>query len=336
MQRFATRVRLPYRVIVRRMRDCISGSCIGRSLSTHRSSARRGRRRIRFSIRASRVARSQPYSQDKQQGRNDSGSGKDEGPRSSVDGTARHLADTIKSNWNTGGRFPKPGSKLRRGGRCTLQLRYARPFRQYGKFLQKRKMPFSEGRAPGGKNFEDSVDRATAPNRQDGNRTQTEAAADRQIDQRIVLGVSAMLDLSGAQTLARNSSLRTQMRAQNRGEVATARAAHHRPFLPHRQRGSGGPSQLPGDIRNRPKNEIQAVVSSIDQLLERPQNRPLVGILREFLGRAGRFLQQRVSIGCGRYFAGAIRLGLRHSHGSLGRQIAVKGGITPVAGVLFR
>ena len=148
----------------------------------------------------------------------------------------------------------------------------------------------------GGKNFENSVDPAPALNRQNGNRAQTEAAADLHIDEWIVLGIGAMLNFTGAQTLPRDSSLRTQPRTESGSRVATARAAHHRAVLPHRQRGSRGARQLPGGVGDGLEHRVETVVSGCDQFLQGRQGRALVKVAREVAGPAGGSLRQRIAI----------------------------------------
>jgi hypothetical protein len=63
-------------------------------------------------------------------------------------------------------------------------------------------MRFSESCGLGRKHFENSVDPTPPLNRQDRNRAQTKAVADFHIDPRIILGIRAMLNLTGAQTRA--------------------------------------------------------------------------------------------------------------------------------------
>src|SRR5271157_344627 len=105
-----------------------------------------------------------------------------------------------------------------------MRLRCARPFRKRRQLLKNSNMLFAEGCGSGGENFENSVDPAPALNRQNGNRAQTEAAADFHIDEQIILGICAMLNFTGAQTLPRDSSVGTQPRAEGGSRVATARA----------------------------------------------------------------------------------------------------------------
>ncbi len=149
-----------------------------------------------------------------------------------------------------------------------MRLRCACPFRERRKLLKKGKILFGEGCGPDGKDFKNSVDPAPALNRQDGNRAHTEAAANFHIDEPIALGIRAMLNFTGAQALPRNTRLRTQLRPESGSLVATARAAHHRALLPHRQRGSGGSRQLPGGVCDGPEYRVQAVVPGCDQLLQ--------------------------------------------------------------------
>ena len=198
-----------------------------------------------------------------------------------------------------------------------MRLRCACPFRECRKLLQKSNMLFGEGCRLGGKNFENSVDPAPALNRKDGNRAQTKAAADFHIDQRIVLGICAMLNFTGAQTLPRDSSLGTQPRTESGSRVATARAAHHRTFLPHRQCGSGGARQLSGCICDGRQYRVQAVLPGSDQLLQGQQGRALVEVAGHVAGPAEGSLRRRIAIKYAKYFPCAKRLGLRHNHRSL-------------------
>src|SRR6202795_602947 len=211
-----------------------------------------------------------------------------------------------------------------------MRLRCACPFRECRKLLKKKNILFGKGSRPGGKNFENSIDPAPALNRQNGNRAQTKAAADFHIDERIILGIRAMLNFTGAQTLPRDSSLGTQPRTESGSRVAAACAADHRAILPHRQGGSGGARQLPGGICDGREHWVQAVVPGCDQLLQRRQSRALVQVPR----CVGRYIARDVS-GCvaesaGRgfqkiainaisieHFPGAKRLGLGHNHSSL-------------------
>ena len=82
-----------------------------------------------------------------------------------------------------------------------MRLRCACPFRKRRQLLKNSHMLFAEGGGAGGKNFENPVDPAPARNRQNGNRAQTEAAADFHIHARVVLGIGAILNLAAAQTL---------------------------------------------------------------------------------------------------------------------------------------
>ena len=149
-----------------------------------------------------------------------------------------------------------------------MRLRCACPFRECRKLLKKSNILFGKSSRLGGKNFENSVDPAPALNRQNGNRAQTEAAADFYVDERIILGVCAVLNFPGAQTLPRDSSLGTQSRAESGSHVAAARATHHRAVPPHSQCGPGGARQLPGGICDGREHWVQAVVPGRDQLLK--------------------------------------------------------------------
>src|ERR1019366_9631092 len=170
--------------------------------------------------------------------------------------------------------------------------------------LKKSKMLFGEGRRLGGKNLENSVDPAPALNRQDGNRAQTEAAAAFPIDERIILGICAMMNSTGAQTLARDSSLRTQPRTESGSRIAIARAAHHRAVLPHRQCGSGGACQLSGGICDGRQYRVPAVVPACDQLLQGRQGCAFVQVA----GPAGGSLRRRIAAKSSECFPGAKRL----------------------------
>ncbi len=119
------------------------------------------------------------------------------------------------------------------GGRCAVRLRSARPFRQSRQLLQQGQVLLTEGSRPGGKYFEDSVDAAPALNRDGDNRAQPKAAADFDVDQRIILGICAMVCPTRAQTFSGNSRLCTQSRAQNGRGLSTAGATYHLAFLPH-------------------------------------------------------------------------------------------------------
>jgi len=190
-------------------------------------------------------------------------------------------------------------------------------FRQCRQLLKKRNMLFAEGCRAGGKNFENSVDPAPPLNRQNGNRTQTEIATDLRINQWIVLGIGAMLNLPAAQTLPADSGLRTQPRTENGSRVTSARSAHHRAVLPHRQRGSGGARQLLGGIRDGREHRVQTVVPGGNHLLQRRQRGALVQIARHAAGPAGGSFRQSIAIQRAEDFPGAKRLGLRHYHSSL-------------------
>ena len=117
-----------------------------------------------------------------------------------------------------------------------------------------------------------------------------------------------MLNLTRAQTLAGNSSIRTQARAERGCRVTTARAAHHGTFLPHCQSGSGGARQLPGGIGDGSQHRVQAVVPRYDQFLKRRQGRALVKapgvkVPSKVARRAGGSLPRRNAIKRIEYFS---------------------------------
>src|SRR4029077_10265914 len=109
-----------------------------------------------------------------------------------------------------------------------MRLRCACPFRECRKLLKISNTLFGKGCRLGGKNLENSVDPAPALNRQNGNRPQAKAAADFHVDERIILGICAILNFSAAQTLPRDSNLGTHPRAESGSRIAAARPADHR------------------------------------------------------------------------------------------------------------
>ncbi len=134
------------------------------------------------------------------------------------------------------------------------------------------------------------------------------------VDERVVLGIGAMLNLTGAQTLARDSRVRAQLRPESGSGFAAARAAHHRAVFPHCQRGTRGARQLPGRIRDRPEHRIEAMVSSRDQVFQRRQQR---GVLVEISGDVARAVVRGFRQRFAAAFCGAKRVGLRNDHSSL-------------------
>src|SRR3984893_14439002 len=208
-----------------------------------------------------------------------------------------------------------------------MRLRCACPFCECRKLLKISNTLFLKGCRLGGKNFETSVDPAPALNRQNGNRPQAKAAADFHVDERIILGICAILNFPGAQALPRDSSLGSQARAECGSRIAAARPADHRAILPHRQCGSGGTRQLPGGICYGREHRVQAMVPGCDQLLQGRHGWAVVQIAR-YVSRdvagcvaepAGKGLRQKIASNTIsiEHFPGAKRLGLRHNHSSL-------------------
>jgi len=79
-----------------------------------------------------------------------------------------------------------------------LRLQGAGSFRECCEFLENDEVLFAKGFGPGRKDFKNSINPPPATNRQGGNGTQPKAPADVHVDERIVFGVRAMLDLTGA------------------------------------------------------------------------------------------------------------------------------------------
>src|SRR3984893_14677170 len=148
-----------------------------------------------------------------------------------------------------------------------MRLRCACPFCECRKLLKISNTLFLKGCRLGGKDFENSVDPAPALNRQNGNRPQTKAAADFHVDERIILGICAMLNFTCSQALPRDSSLGAQPRTESGSRVAAARAADHRAILPHRQGGSRGARQVSSGICDSCEHWVQAVIPGGDHLL---------------------------------------------------------------------
>src|SRR4029077_9558684 len=124
-----------------------------------------------------------PRPQRKQRDRHDADGTQNERARSTAQKSESHVPDAIRRRQQAGGlRLLNRRRKLPRGGGCVMRLRCACAFREGRKLLKKRNILLGKSSRLGGKNFENSVAPAPALNRQNGNRAQTEAAADFYVD----------------------------------------------------------------------------------------------------------------------------------------------------------
>jgi hypothetical protein len=191
-----------------------------------------------------------------------------------------------------------------------MRLRCARPFRERRKLLQKIDVPLAESRGLGGKNFENSVDPAPPLDRQNRNRSQTEAPAYLHIDERIILNISAMPNFTSPQTLAGDTGVGAQTRTNRRSNIATARAAQHCAFLPHRERRAGSARQHSSGVRDNRQHRIQTVAAAGNQFLQGFESRILIKIAIQ----ACRSLQRSVASTRVERFPGAKWLGITYNH----------------------
>jgi hypothetical protein len=111
------------------------------------------------------------------------------------------------------------------------------------------------GKSPGafGKYLKNTVNPAPSMNRRNHNRPQPKCPANFPIDQRIILGIHAMLKLPAAEALTRNPSPRVHLCTKSKRRITAARAAHHNPVLPHRQGRARSASKLSRYVRDRTK-----------------------------------------------------------------------------------
>ena len=82
-----------------------------------------------------------------------------------------------------------------------MRLRGAGPFRERREMLESSQMRFTKGGGLAGKDLENSIQPPPALNGQNRNRAETKTAADFHVNNRIMLGIAAILHLAGTKTL---------------------------------------------------------------------------------------------------------------------------------------